>query len=88
MTTARQRLAKHVPKRYAVNKNIRPLLENGCSYHGSRQGSASTRTWTTVLEPFKAVISIRFAQGCKRRPEETKRQCELERECDLVSHKN
>jgi hypothetical protein len=29
MTVTRQRLAKHVPERYAVNKNRRPLLDNG-----------------------------------------------------------
>jgi hypothetical protein len=29
MTIARQWLAKHVPESYAVNKNRRPLLDNG-----------------------------------------------------------
>jgi hypothetical protein len=31
---ARQRLAKHVPERYAINENRRPLLNNGFGYHG------------------------------------------------------
>jgi hypothetical protein len=31
----RQRLAKHVPEHYAVNKNKRPLLDSGFSYHGT-----------------------------------------------------
>jgi hypothetical protein len=29
MTIARQPLAKHVPERYAVNKNRRQLIDNG-----------------------------------------------------------
>jgi hypothetical protein len=33
MTTDRQRLAKHVPKGYPVNKNRRPLLDNGLGEH-------------------------------------------------------
>jgi hypothetical protein len=33
MTIARQRLAKHVLERYAVNKNRRPLLRNGFVEH-------------------------------------------------------
>jgi hypothetical protein len=33
MTIARQRLAKHVPERYAVNMNRRPLLYNGFGHH-------------------------------------------------------
>jgi hypothetical protein len=33
MTIARQRLAKYVPDRYAVNKNRRPLLDNGFGEH-------------------------------------------------------
>jgi hypothetical protein len=32
--------------------------------------------WTTVLEPFKAVISTRFAEGYKRRPVQTMRENE------------
>jgi hypothetical protein len=57
MTIARKRLAKHVAKSYAVNKNRRPLLDSGFGYHGIRHVPVTTRT-TTVLETFKAVISI------------------------------
>jgi hypothetical protein len=71
MTIARQRLAKHVPERYAV-KNRRPLLDNRFGYHGIRHVSVTTHTTTTVLEPIKVVISTRFSQGYKRRPDETK----------------
>jgi hypothetical protein len=31
-------------------------------------------TWTTVPEHFKAMISIRFAQGYKRRPDQTRNE--------------
>jgi hypothetical protein len=34
MAPARQRLAKYVPERYAVNKNRRLLLDNRFGYHG------------------------------------------------------
>jgi hypothetical protein len=63
MIVARQRLAKHVPERYAVNKNRRPLLDNGFRYHGTARVSDAT----TVLEPLRAVISIRFFRSYRRR---------------------
>jgi hypothetical protein len=80
MTTARQRIAKHVLEPYAVIKNRRPLLDNGFGYHGIRHVPVTTRTTATVLVPFKVVISTRFAQGYKRRPDETKRQSTFEAE--------
>jgi hypothetical protein len=78
MTIARQRLAKHLPERYTVNKNRRPLLDNGFGYHGIRGVPVTTRTTTAALEPFMEVISIRVALGYKRRPDQTKRESELE----------
>jgi hypothetical protein len=72
MTIARQRLAKHVPEPYAGNKNRRPLLDNGFGYHGIRHVPVTTPKWTTVLESFKTVISIRVARGYKRRPDQTR----------------
>jgi hypothetical protein len=72
MTIAKQRLPKHVPERYAVNKNRRSLQDNGFGYHGIRHVPVKMLTWTTVPEPFKAVISIRFAQGYKRRLDQTR----------------
>jgi hypothetical protein len=74
VTTARERVAKHALERYTVIKNRRPLLDNGFDYHGIRHVPVSTRTTATVLKHFKAAISTRFAQGYKRRPDETKRQ--------------
>jgi hypothetical protein len=59
---ARQLLAEHVPERYALNKNRRPLLDNGFDYHGITIVSDTT----TALEPLKVVSSIRFARGYKR----------------------
>jgi hypothetical protein len=44
MTIVRQRLANHVPERYAVNKNRSPLLVNGYGYHGSGHVPVTTRT--------------------------------------------
>jgi hypothetical protein len=41
---ARERLAKHVPERYAVNENRRPLLDNGLGYHGITGVSGTTQT--------------------------------------------
>jgi hypothetical protein len=38
---ARQRLAKHVPERYDVNENRRPLLNNGF-YHADMNSSNGT----------------------------------------------
>jgi hypothetical protein len=70
MNIARQRLAKHVPQRYAVNKNRCPLLDNAFGYHGI----ASVSDATTVLEPLEAVSSIRFARGYKKRPHQTRDQ--------------
>jgi hypothetical protein len=70
ISSARQRLAKHVSERYAVNKNRRPLLDNGFSYHGTKHVSGTTHTYATEAEPFKEVISTRFAEGCKRRLED------------------
>jgi hypothetical protein len=64
MTIAWQRLAKHVPERYAVNKDRRPLLDNGFGYHGI----TSVSDTETVLEPLKAVIYVRFCRNYKRRP--------------------
>jgi hypothetical protein len=40
----RQRLAKHVPERYAVNENRRPLLDNGFDCHGITGVSGTTQT--------------------------------------------
>jgi hypothetical protein len=88
MTIAKQRLAKQVPERDAVNKNKRPLLDNGfgehafpwqrfathVGYHGNKHVSDTTDTWTTVLEPLEAVIYIRLARGYKRRPDQTRDQ--------------
>jgi hypothetical protein len=42
ISSARQRLAKHVPEPYAANKNRRPLLDNGFSYHGTKHVSGTT----------------------------------------------
>lgn len=42
--TARQRLAKHVPKRYAVNENRRPLLDNGFGSHEIAGVCGTTQT--------------------------------------------
>jgi hypothetical protein len=53
--------AKHVPERYAVNKNRRPLLDNGLGYHGIIGISSTTQIWTEAIEPLEAVISIRFS---------------------------
>jgi hypothetical protein len=63
MTIGRQRLAKHVPDRYAVNKSRRPSLGNGIDYHGITNASDAT----TVLEPLKAVISMRISRSYKMR---------------------
>jgi hypothetical protein len=52
MTIARQRLAKHVPERYAVSKNRHPLLDSGFNYHCI----ASLSDATTVLEPLRTVF--------------------------------
>jgi hypothetical protein len=41
------------------------LLEHG--YNGITSVSDTTRTWTTVLEPLKAVISVRFSRSYRRR---------------------
>jgi hypothetical protein len=55
MTIARQRLAKHVPESYAVNKNRSQLLDNGFGYHGIRSednnstGTLEGRDFYTVL---------------------------------------
>jgi hypothetical protein len=49
MTIARLLLAKHVPRRYAVNKNRRPLLHNRFGYHGIR----GVPVTTAVLEPLR-----------------------------------
>jgi hypothetical protein len=67
VSTARQRLAKHVPDRYAVNVIWRPLLDNGFGYHGITGVCGTTQTRTEVLEPLKAVISILFSQSYKTR---------------------
>jgi hypothetical protein len=40
---ARQRLAKHVPERYAVNEDRRPLLDNVFGYHGIAGVSGTTQ---------------------------------------------
>jgi hypothetical protein len=50
MAIATQRLSKCVPERYAVNKNRRPLVDNGFCYQRIRHGPT-----TTVLGHFKAV---------------------------------
>jgi hypothetical protein len=62
---ARQRLAKHVPERYGLNKNRRPLPENGFSYHGITSLSDAT----TLLEPLRAVISTTYMVLPKLRKE-------------------
>jgi hypothetical protein len=43
-SSATQRLAKHVPERYAVVKNRRSSLDNGFSYHGTKHVSGTTHT--------------------------------------------
>jgi hypothetical protein len=58
---ARQWLAKHVPKHYAVSENRHPLLDNGFGYHSITEVSGTTHTWTAVLEPLKAMILIQFS---------------------------
>jgi hypothetical protein len=44
ISSTRQRLAKHVPKRYPVNKYKRPLLDNGFGYHGTKHVSGTMHT--------------------------------------------
>jgi hypothetical protein len=44
ISSARQRLAKHIPERYAVNKNKLPLLDNGFSYRGTKYVSDIAHT--------------------------------------------
>jgi hypothetical protein len=44
ISNARQRLAKHVPERYAVNKNRHSLLVNGFSYRGTKHVSGTMHT--------------------------------------------
>jgi hypothetical protein len=75
---ARQRLAKHIPKYYAVNKNRRPLLDNGFGYHGITGVSSTTQTWTAVLEPLKVVILIWFSQSYKSSEFKGKRNPEIQ----------
>jgi hypothetical protein len=58
---ARQRLAKHVSERYAVNGNICPLLDNGFGYHSITGISGTTQTWRVVMEPLRVVVLIRFS---------------------------
>jgi hypothetical protein len=87
MTIARQWLAKHIPDRYAVNKNRRPLLDNGFGYHGIRHVPVTTFTTKTVLEPFKAVISTQFAKGHKKRPDDQETECIRGRESEPVSER-
>jgi hypothetical protein len=70
ISSTRQRLVKHVTERYAVNEDKRPLLDNEFSYHGKKHVSGTTHTQTTEAEPFKGVISTRFAECYKRRPED------------------
>jgi hypothetical protein len=63
MTITRQRLAKHVPKSYAVNKNRHPLLDNGFwlpRYYKRFRHNADVNS---RIEPLKTVIYIRFARG-------------------------
>jgi hypothetical protein len=69
---ARQQLAKHVPKRYAANKNRRPLLDNWFGYHGTKRVSGTTHTYKTDADSLKAVSSIQFAWVYKMRPDQTK----------------
>jgi hypothetical protein len=57
---SRQRLAKHVPERCAVNENRRPLLDNRFGYVITSL-SGTSQTWTGVMEPLEAVISISFS---------------------------
>jgi hypothetical protein len=40
--------------------NGSPLLDNGFCYHGITGVSATTKRGTAVMEPLKAVISIRL----------------------------
>jgi hypothetical protein len=44
ISSARQRLAKHVPEHYAVNKNKCSLLDSGFIYHGTKHVSGTTHT--------------------------------------------
>jgi hypothetical protein len=37
VSSTRQRLATYVPERHAINKNKRSLLNNGFSYHGTKE---------------------------------------------------
>jgi hypothetical protein len=46
------------------------LLDNGFRYHGTKHVSGTTHTETTEEKPFKEVISTRFAEDYKRRPED------------------
>jgi hypothetical protein len=53
---ARQRLAKHVPEFYSVNENRRPLLDNGCGYHGFTVADMNSSNGT-----LGGVISVKFS---------------------------
>jgi hypothetical protein len=64
---ARKRFGKHVAERFTVNQNRRPLLDNGFGYRGITGLFGTTQTWTAVLEPLKAVISVRFSRSYKWR---------------------
>jgi hypothetical protein len=77
ISSARQRLAKHVSKCYSFNKDRRPVLANGFAKHVPvRVGlvtmeiadfSVTKDKWTAVVEPLKTVFCIWFAQGYERR---------------------
>jgi hypothetical protein len=66
MTLTKQRLAKYLPERYSVNKNRRLVLDNGFGSHGITEVTYAT----AVLETLKAVSSIQFGRGYKRRPDQ------------------
>jgi hypothetical protein len=44
ISSTRQRLVKHVPEGYAVNKHEWPLLAHGFCYHGTEHVSGTTHT--------------------------------------------
>jgi hypothetical protein len=58
---ARQLLAEHIPKRYAVNENSCPLLDNGYIYRSIICVSGTMQTWTAVIELLEVVVSIGFS---------------------------
>jgi hypothetical protein len=66
ISSATQRLAKHL---YKVTQSI---------VQAPLQMSNKRLPRIREVKPLEEVISTRFAEGYKRRPDETKRQSELE----------